>query len=116
MAKAQEDEIDTLRSTLALAQIDAISSYKASSEFSSCMHVYGIELMKASISLTKKWLAEKHSLLDPLGLKRFMARHQEVELAPKKIAPKGRQDDTSRGSHAGGHSACACFLFLLIFL
>ncbi|KAL2497580.1 Uncharacterized protein Adt_23130 [Abeliophyllum distichum] len=40
-AKAQEDEIDTLRSTLARAQEDAVSSYKASSEFSSCMHMYG---------------------------------------------------------------------------
>ncbi|KAL2471420.1 Uncharacterized protein Adt_39556 [Abeliophyllum distichum] len=73
-AKAQEDKIDTLRSTLARAQEDAISSYKASSEFSSCMHMYGVESMKASISLTKKWLAEEHPSIDPLGLERFMAR------------------------------------------
>ncbi|KAL2479688.1 Uncharacterized protein Adt_32654 [Abeliophyllum distichum] len=53
-AKAQDDEIDTLRSTLARAQEDVVSSYKASSEFSSCMHMYGAESMKASLSLTKK--------------------------------------------------------------
>ncbi|KAL2504921.1 Uncharacterized protein Adt_20542 [Abeliophyllum distichum] len=73
-AKAHEDEIDTLRSTLARAQEDAVSSYKASSEFSSCMHMYGAESMKASISLTKKWLAEEHPSIDPLGLECFMAR------------------------------------------
>ncbi|KAL2533644.1 Uncharacterized protein Adt_06995 [Abeliophyllum distichum] len=55
-AKAQEDEIDTRRSTLARAQEDVVSSYKASSVFSSCMHMYGAESMKASLSLSKKWL------------------------------------------------------------
>ncbi|KAL2542581.1 Uncharacterized protein Adt_03559 [Abeliophyllum distichum] len=89
-AKAQEDEIDTLRSTLARAQEDAVSSYKASSEFSSCMHMYRAESMKASISLTKKWLAEEHSSIDPLGLKRFMDRQRTVEPAFKKSVPKGR--------------------------
>ncbi|KAL2518969.1 Uncharacterized protein Adt_15216 [Abeliophyllum distichum] len=101
-AKAQEDEIDTLRSTLARAQEDAISSYKASSEFSSCMHMYGAESMKASISLTKKWLAEEHPSIDPLGLKRFMARQRTVESATKKSVPKGWRDDTSWGGDAGG--------------
>ncbi|KAL2462099.1 Uncharacterized protein Adt_45519 [Abeliophyllum distichum] len=104
-AKAQEDEIDTLHSTLARAQEDAISSYKASSEFSSCMHMYGAESMKASISLTKKWLAKEHPSIDPLGLKRFMARQRTVESATKKSVPKGRRDDTSRGGDAGGPSS-----------
>ncbi|KAL2512733.1 Uncharacterized protein Adt_18333 [Abeliophyllum distichum] len=104
-AKAQEDEIDTLRSTLARAQEDAISSYKASSEFSSCMHMYRAESMKASISLTKKWLAEEHPSIDPLGLERFMARQRTVESATKKSVPKGRRDGTSRGGDAGGPSS-----------
>ncbi|KAL2475051.1 Uncharacterized protein Adt_35787 [Abeliophyllum distichum] len=51
--RKEEDEIDTLRSTLARAQEDAVSSYKASSEFSSCMHMYGAESMKASKSHQK---------------------------------------------------------------
>ncbi|KAL2460347.1 Uncharacterized protein Adt_43767 [Abeliophyllum distichum] len=104
-AKAQEDEIDTLRSTLARAQEDAVSSYKASSEFSSCMHMYGAESMKASLSLTKKWLAEEHPSIDPLGLERFMARQRTVEPATKKSVPKGRRDSTSRGGDAGGPSS-----------
>ncbi|KAL2456158.1 Uncharacterized protein Adt_16261 [Abeliophyllum distichum] len=89
-AKAQEDEINTLRSTLARTQEEVVFSYKASSEFSSCMHMYGAESMKASISLTKKWLAEEHPSIDSLGLERFMARQRTVESAPKKSAPKGR--------------------------
>ncbi|KAL2532531.1 Bromodomain adjacent to zinc finger domain 1A [Abeliophyllum distichum] len=104
-AKAQEDEIDTLRSTLARAQEDAVSSYKAFSEFSSCMHMYGAESMKASLSLTKKWLAEEHPSIDPLGLERFMARQRTVEPATKKSVPKGRRDSTSRGGDAGGPSS-----------
>ncbi|KAL2506155.1 Uncharacterized protein Adt_21776 [Abeliophyllum distichum] len=104
-AKAQEDEIDTLRSTLARAQEDAVSSYKASSEFSSCMHMYGAESMKASISLTKKWLAEEHPSIDPLGLERFMARQRTVESATKKSVPKGRRDGTSWGGDAGSPSS-----------
>ncbi|KAL2480315.1 Bromodomain adjacent to zinc finger domain 1A [Abeliophyllum distichum] len=104
-AKAHEDEIDTLRSTLARAQKDAISSYKASSEFSSSMHMYGAESMKASISLTKKWLAEEHPSIDPLGLEHFMARKRTVESATKKSVPKGRRDVTSRGGDAGGPSS-----------
>ncbi|KAL2512151.1 Uncharacterized protein Adt_17751 [Abeliophyllum distichum] len=104
-AKSQEDEIDTLRSTLARAQEDAVSSYKASSEFSSCMHMYGAESMKASISLTKKWLAEEHPSIDPLGLERFMARQRTVESATKKSVPKGRRDGTSRGGDAGDPSS-----------
>ncbi|KAL2524555.1 Uncharacterized protein Adt_09609 [Abeliophyllum distichum] len=104
-AKAQEDEIDTLRSTLARAQEDAVSSYKASSEFSSCMHMYGAESMKASINLTKKWLAEEHPSIDPLGLEHFMARQRTVESATKKSVPKGRRDGTSRGGDAGGPSS-----------
>ncbi|KAL2480684.1 Uncharacterized protein Adt_33650 [Abeliophyllum distichum] len=104
-ANVQEDEIDTLRSTLARAQEDVISSYKASSEFSICMHMYGAKSMKDSISFTKKWLAEEHPSIDPLGLERFMARQRTVESAPKKSAPKGRRDGTSRGGDAGGPSA-----------
>ncbi|KAL2533612.1 Uncharacterized protein Adt_06963 [Abeliophyllum distichum] len=104
-AKAQEDEIDTLRFTLARAQEDVVSSYKASSVFSNCMHMYGAESMKASLSLTKKWLAEKHPLLDPLGLECLMTRQRTVESAPKKSAPKGLRDSTSRGGDAGGPSA-----------
>ncbi|KAL2518001.1 Uncharacterized protein Adt_14248 [Abeliophyllum distichum] len=104
-AKAQEDEIDTLRSTLARAQEDAVSSFKASSEFSSCMHMYGAESMKASISLTKKWLAEEHPSIDPLGLERFMARQRTVESATKKSVPKGRRDGTSRRGDASSPSS-----------
>ncbi|KAL2474376.1 Uncharacterized protein Adt_35112 [Abeliophyllum distichum] len=104
-AKAQEDKIDTLRSTLARAQEDDVSSYKASSEFSSCMHMYETESMKASISLTKKWLAKEHPSLDPLGLERFMARQWTIESAPKKSFPKGQRDGTSREGDAGGPSA-----------
>ncbi|KAL2479323.1 Uncharacterized protein Adt_32289 [Abeliophyllum distichum] len=80
------------RATLARAQEYAISSYKASSEFSSCMHMYGAESMKASISLTKKWLAEEYPSIDPLGLERFMARQRTIESASKKSVPKGRRD------------------------
>ncbi|KAL2527789.1 zinc finger BED domain-containing protein RICESLEEPER 2-like [Abeliophyllum distichum] len=98
-AKAQENEIDTLRSTLARAQEYNVSSYKASSKFSSCMHMYGAESMKASISLTKKWLTEEHMSFDPLGLERFMARQRTVEF-PKKSAPKGQRDSTYRGGDA----------------
>ncbi|KAL2466251.1 Bromodomain adjacent to zinc finger domain 1A [Abeliophyllum distichum] len=104
-AKAQEDEIDTLRSTLAHAQEDVVSSYKATSEFSSCMHMYGAESMKASISLTKKWLAEEHPSIDPLGLEHFMARQRTVESATKKSVPKGRRDGTSLGGDTGGPSS-----------
>ncbi|KAL2505659.1 Uncharacterized protein Adt_21280 [Abeliophyllum distichum] len=101
-AKAQEDEIDTLCSTLARSQEDAVSSYKASSEFASCMHMYGAESMKASISITKKWLAEEHSSLDSLGLDHFMVRQRTVESTTKKSAPKGWRDSTSRRGDAGG--------------
>ncbi|KAL2497771.1 hypothetical protein Adt_23321 [Abeliophyllum distichum] len=68
--------------------------------------------MKASIRLTKKWLAQKHPSFDPLGLKHFMARQRTVESASKKIAPKGLWEGTSREGDAGGPSdSCMLYYF-----
>ncbi|KAL2466140.1 Uncharacterized protein Adt_41991 [Abeliophyllum distichum] len=100
-AKAHEDEVDALRSTLIHAQEKAVTHYKAYLDFANCMHMCGTELMKASMNLTNKSIFWEHHLVDPISLDQFLSRQQKVKQVAKKTSSTGRREGISRGNNTG---------------
>ncbi|KAL2526963.1 hypothetical protein Adt_12017 [Abeliophyllum distichum] len=67
-------EVDQLRKKLETADDEAISRYKMSVEYKSNLHMYGAESLKAAIKMTKEWLVDDHSEIDPDEFDRYLRR------------------------------------------
>ncbi|KAL2475730.1 Uncharacterized protein Adt_36466 [Abeliophyllum distichum] len=72
------DEVDQLRKKLEIADDEAIARYKMSAEYKSSLHMYGAESLKAAIKMTKEWLVDDHSEINPDEFDRYMRKHRVV--------------------------------------
>ncbi|KAL2538596.1 Uncharacterized protein Fot_19987 [Forsythia ovata] len=77
ISKAQEDEIDTLRSTLACVQEEAVTHCKASLEFTSCMYISASKLLRYPLRSATIPKEEK----PPLGYSSNSSAHKRGKLA-----------------------------------
>ncbi|KAL2517779.1 Uncharacterized protein Adt_14026 [Abeliophyllum distichum] len=59
------EEVDQLRKKLEIVDNEAIARYKMSAEYKSSLHMYSAESLKAAIIMTKEWLVDDHSEINP---------------------------------------------------
>ncbi|KAL2540673.1 Uncharacterized protein Adt_01651 [Abeliophyllum distichum] len=80
-----QKEVDQLRKKLETADDEAIAGYKMSAEYKSNLHMYGAESLKAAIKMTKEWLVDDHSEIDPDDFDRYLRKRRAADLAAKKV-------------------------------
>ncbi|KAL2526787.1 Bromodomain adjacent to zinc finger domain 1A [Abeliophyllum distichum] len=80
-----QKEVDQLRKKLETADDEAIAEYKMSVEYKSNLHMYGAESLKAAIKMTKEWLVDDHSEIDPDEFDRYMRKRRAADLAAQKV-------------------------------
>ncbi|KAL2480189.1 hypothetical protein Adt_33155 [Abeliophyllum distichum] len=78
------EEVDQLRKKLEIADDKAISKYKMSTEYKSSLHMYGAESLKAVIQMTKEWLVDDHSEINPDEFDRYLRKCRAADLAAQK--------------------------------
>ncbi|KAL2527533.1 hypothetical protein Adt_12587 [Abeliophyllum distichum] len=72
--KGVAGEIDQLRKKLEIAYDEAIAKYKMSAEYKSSLHMYGARSLKAAIKMTKEWLVDDHSEINPDEFDRYLRK------------------------------------------
>ncbi|KAL2526781.1 Uncharacterized protein Adt_11835 [Abeliophyllum distichum] len=80
-----QKEVDQLRKKLETADDEAIAGYKMSAEYKSNLHMYGAESLKAAIKMTKEWLVDDHSEIDPDEFDRYLRKRRAADLAAQKV-------------------------------
>ncbi|KAL2518082.1 Uncharacterized protein Adt_14329 [Abeliophyllum distichum] len=80
-----QKEVDQLRKKLETADDEAIAGYKMSAEYKSNLHMYGAKSLKAAIKMTKEWLVDHHSEIDPDEFDRYMRKRRAADLAAQKV-------------------------------
>ncbi|KAL2466990.1 Bromodomain adjacent to zinc finger domain 1A [Abeliophyllum distichum] len=80
-----QKEVDQLRKKLETADDEAIAGYKMSAEYKSNLHMYGAESLKAAIKMTKEWLVDDHSEIDPDEFDRYLRKCRAADLAAQKV-------------------------------
>ncbi|KAL2531382.1 Bromodomain adjacent to zinc finger domain 1A [Abeliophyllum distichum] len=80
-----QKEVDQLRKKLETADDEAIAGYKMSVEYKSNLHMYGAESLKAAIKMTKEWLVDDHSEIDPDEFDRYLRKRRAADLAAQKV-------------------------------
>ncbi|KAL2540718.1 Bromodomain adjacent to zinc finger domain 1A [Abeliophyllum distichum] len=78
------EEVDQLRKKLEIADDEAIAKYKMSAEYKSSLHIYGAESLKDAIKLTKEWLVDDHSEINPDEFDRYLRKRRAADLATQK--------------------------------
>ncbi|KAL2517613.1 hypothetical protein Adt_13860 [Abeliophyllum distichum] len=78
-------EVDQLRKKLETADDEAIAGYKMSAEYKNNLHMYGAESLKAAIKMTKEWLVDDHSEIDPDEFDRYLRKRRAADLAAQKV-------------------------------
>ncbi|KAL2485857.1 Uncharacterized protein Adt_30613 [Abeliophyllum distichum] len=78
-------EVDHLRKKLETADDEAIAGYKMPAEYKSNLHMYGAESLKAAIKMTKEWLVDDHSEIDPDEFDRYLRKRRAADLAAQKV-------------------------------
>ncbi|KAL2461063.1 hypothetical protein Adt_44483 [Abeliophyllum distichum] len=78
------DEVDQLRIKLEIAYDEAIARYKMSAKYKSILHMYGAKSFKAAIKMTKEWLVDNHSEINPDEFDRYMRKRRAADLAALK--------------------------------
>ncbi|KAL2471351.1 Uncharacterized protein Adt_39487 [Abeliophyllum distichum] len=78
-------EVDQLRKKLETADDEAIAGYKMSAEYKSNSHMYGAASLKAAIKMTKEWLVDNHSKIDPDEFDRYLRKRRAADLAAQKV-------------------------------
>ncbi|KAL2532473.1 hypothetical protein Adt_05824 [Abeliophyllum distichum] len=78
------EEVDQLRKKLEIADDEAIARYKMSAEYKSSFHMYGTESLKAAIKMTKEWLVDDHSEINPDEFDRYLRKRRAADLAAQK--------------------------------
>ncbi|KAL2526864.1 Uncharacterized protein Adt_11918 [Abeliophyllum distichum] len=76
-----QKEVDQLRKKLETADDKAIARYKMSVEYKGNLHMYGAESLKAAIKMTKEWLVDDHSEIDPDEFDRYLRKRRAADLA-----------------------------------
>ncbi|KAL2486089.1 Uncharacterized protein Adt_30845 [Abeliophyllum distichum] len=79
------EEVDQLHKKLEIADDEAIAKYKMSAEYKSSLHMYGTESWKASIKMTKEWLVDDHSEINPDEFDRYLRKRRAADLAAQKV-------------------------------
>ncbi|KAL2479709.1 hypothetical protein Adt_32675 [Abeliophyllum distichum] len=64
-----------------IADDEAISKYKMSAEYKSSLHMYGAESLKAAIKMTKEWLVDDHSEINPDEFDRFLRKQSRCRFS-----------------------------------
>ncbi|KAL2524369.1 Uncharacterized protein Adt_09423 [Abeliophyllum distichum] len=80
-----QKEVDQLRKKLETVDDEAIAGYKMSAEYKNNLHMYGEESLKAAIKMTKEWLVDDHSEIDPDEFNRYLRKHRVANLAALKV-------------------------------
>ncbi|KAL2481647.1 Uncharacterized protein Adt_34613 [Abeliophyllum distichum] len=80
-----QKEVDQLRKKLETADDEAIAGYKMSAEYKSNLHMYGAESLKAAIKMTKEWMVDDHSEIDPDEFDRYLRKRRAADLATQKV-------------------------------
>ncbi|KAL2540056.1 hypothetical protein Adt_01034 [Abeliophyllum distichum] len=75
------EEVDQLRKKLEIAEDEAIARYNMSAEYKSSLHMYGVESLKAAIKMTKEWLIDDHSEINPDEFDRYLRKCRATDLA-----------------------------------
>ncbi|KAL2542594.1 Uncharacterized protein Adt_03572 [Abeliophyllum distichum] len=75
-----QKEVDQLRKKLETADYEAIAGYKISAKYKSNLHMYGAESLKAAIKMTKEWLVDDHSKIDPDEFDRYLRKRRAADL------------------------------------
>ncbi|KAL2498745.1 Uncharacterized protein Adt_24295 [Abeliophyllum distichum] len=70
---------------LEIADDEAITRYKMSAEYKSSLHMYGAESLKAAIKMTKEWLVDDHSEINPNEFDRYLRKRRAADLAAQKV-------------------------------
>ncbi|KAL2498310.1 Uncharacterized protein Adt_23860 [Abeliophyllum distichum] len=78
------EEVDQLRKKLEIADDEAIAKYKMSVEYKSSLHMYGAESLKAAIKMTKEWLVDDHSEINPDEFDRYLRKRRAADVAAQK--------------------------------
>ncbi|KAL2461640.1 hypothetical protein Adt_45060 [Abeliophyllum distichum] len=69
------EEVDQLRKKLEIVDDEAIARYKMSTEYKSNLHMYGAESLKAAIKMTKEWLVDDYSEINPYEFDKYLRKH-----------------------------------------
>ncbi|KAL2499365.1 hypothetical protein Adt_24915 [Abeliophyllum distichum] len=80
-----QKDVDQLRKKLETADDEAIAGYKMYAEYKSNLHMYGAESLKAAIKMTKEWLVDVHSEIDPDEFDRYLRKRRAADLAAQKV-------------------------------
>ncbi|KAL2486108.1 Bromodomain adjacent to zinc finger domain 1A [Abeliophyllum distichum] len=80
-----QKEVDQFRKKLETADDEAIAGYKMSAEYKSNLHMYGAESLKAAIKMTKEWLVDDHSEVDPDEFDRYLRKRRAADLVAQKV-------------------------------
>ncbi|KAL2518390.1 hypothetical protein Adt_14637 [Abeliophyllum distichum] len=83
------EEVDQLRKKLDIAEDEAIARYKMSAKYKSSLHMYDVESFKAAIEMTKEWLVDDHSKINPNEFDRYLRKRRATDLA----TPKAKKTD-----------------------
>ncbi|KAL2481054.1 Uncharacterized protein Adt_34020 [Abeliophyllum distichum] len=83
--KKLQKEVEQLRKKLKTADDEAIARYKMSAKYKSNLHMYGAESLKAAIKMTKEWLVDDHSEIDPDEFDRYLRKRRAADLAAQKV-------------------------------
>ncbi|KAL2542719.1 hypothetical protein Adt_03697 [Abeliophyllum distichum] len=78
------EEVDQLRKKLEIADDEAIARYKMSTEYKSSLYMYGAESLNAAIKMTKVWLVDDHSEINPDEFDRYLRKRRATDLAAQK--------------------------------
>ncbi|KAL2491880.1 hypothetical protein Adt_27508 [Abeliophyllum distichum] len=77
-------EVDQLRKKLEIVDDEVITRYNMSVKYKSSLHMYGAESLKAVIKMTKEWLVDDHSEINPDEFDRYLRKCRATELAAQK--------------------------------
>ncbi|KAL2498107.1 Uncharacterized protein Adt_23657 [Abeliophyllum distichum] len=77
-------EVDQLRKKLEIADDEVIARYKMSAEYKSSLHMYDAKSLKAAIKMTKEWLVDDHSEINPDEFDKYLRKRRAVDLAAQK--------------------------------
>ncbi|KAL2471749.1 hypothetical protein Adt_39885 [Abeliophyllum distichum] len=74
-------EVDQLRKKLETTDDEAVAGYKMSAEYKSSLHMYCVESLKDAIKVTKEWLADDHSEINPDEFDRYLKKCRAAQKA-----------------------------------
>ncbi|KAL2491186.1 hypothetical protein Adt_26814 [Abeliophyllum distichum] len=77
-------EVDQLRKKLEITDNEAIARYKMSVEYKSSLHMYDADSLKVVIKITKEWLVDDHSEINPNEFDRYLRKRRDTDLAAQR--------------------------------